>query len=99
MKNEIEIARNLGFEDIPTRKELYEEIARLRARLEKAVELSDIIKVLENEEKRYNNKLYSGELDGTENEHFFRIHYSASRYAVKYCIRLIKAEQAKEKAK
>ena len=39
MKNEIEIARNLGFEDIPTRKKLYEEIERLRARLETAVEL------------------------------------------------------------
>ncbi len=39
MKNELETARNLGFEGIPTRKKLYEEIERLRARLEKAVEL------------------------------------------------------------
>jgi hypothetical protein len=41
MENEIEIVRNLGFEDIPTRKELYEEIEQLRARLEKAVKLDN----------------------------------------------------------
>ena len=99
MKNEIEIARNLGFEDIPTRKDLYEEIERLKTenaelkeRLGNVVELDAIIKLLENEEKRYDNKLYSGELDGNEDERFFRIHYSASRDAVNYCIRLIKAE-------
>ncbi len=46
MKNEIEIAKELGFEDIPTRKKLYEEIKslkteneELKARLEKVVEL------------------------------------------------------------
>jgi ABC-type Na+ transport system ATPase subunit NatA len=31
MKNELETAKELGFEDIPTRKELYEEIEQLRA--------------------------------------------------------------------